>query len=535
MDLDKSLYKITLSDCETSPRISGNLIGSTFLCFIDVLILPGVMPLMHHHYQSQPHFQDYPSLLVQFSRYFDLSEKLVLSILQQVLNISNPHLLFRNDDLNIQILREFTIQTASGLPKLLQPILKSLRVRRLSQKRLNQITFRVLQTLCDYQIPLELNRFYSLLKKSLTHNYPGAENIGLSSLFFLRFLNPLILNFFLHDALLNTELYRENSTQVAKLIQSLANDTLEVPSGHDGCSPKKGRQNIKGFLARLSTSDRDPSYSPLPTSAPSVSSAYRFFQLISQEANSISQLFASIGSLAPDDLEIKWSQVIDASMQVVGLLSQHTPRSMDKFIFAIDSTFSTDSLTTFNSTSSSSSFTQKDLPLTEPNDSIESLASYHDPSVFNSPSSSQSMRSKTLVLCDPIDSIPEHLLLLSVPCSMPLEFPALFPSSEQIESWDNSMVLKWLEINKLAEAIPSFAEQGVRGYDLLHGSFRTPQFPDDIKDRFIDVYNQLQRNSLSVFNSTFRTPEEHIKALQAVIYKMMMILNSKTSLYQGNE
>lgn len=361
-----SFFEISFSASETFPRFSNDLIRIPFSSFIDLLILPGIMPLIHRHYASQPQYQDYPSLLVQLSRYFDLTEKLALVILQQTLNISNPHLLFRSDDINILFLKEFTNQTALGLPRLLEPILTSLRIRKFSPKSINQITFKLLHLLNDYQIPLELNRFYSLVNRTLSIKFPGMENVGLSSLFFLQYLYPLILNCFSHDTLFNSELYRENSTEVVKLIQALANGT-ELPFDHDGYSPKKCRQIIKRFLARLINDDWDSGYSPLSTSVPSVLSVYRFFRTISQEADVIKLSIASIGSLAPKDLDIKWSQFVDVSKQIACLISQQPPRSMDKSIYEMESEFSCGDLTFFSNTSATNSFSKNDLAPIEPN------------------------------------------------------------------------------------------------------------------------------------------------------------------------
>ena len=149
----------------------------------------------------------------------------IISVLTTELlkNYLLPHDLFRADHLYIRVLKEFMIQSLGNTLTLhLAPTITRLNAS-LSPHEIAECTTQLFKKLYDFRFPSETKAFFLTVASIITSRFPGHEQEGLSGIFFLRYLCPLVMTSPISFNIEPSGEYSKNSIQLAKLIQNLAN------------------------------------------------------------------------------------------------------------------------------------------------------------------------------------------------------------------------------------------------------------------------------------------------------------------------
>ena len=186
---------------------------------------------LEHNSDDSP---DILSLLVLFLRDQNLSSPFLEFIVEESLSsIKSPNEMFRIDHIFTRILREFVHQTLeTSLTNWLEPILSSLD-QDLIHSDIGTCATHLFKRLYQFRFPTETKSFFITLVSLINHRFPDQFRVGLSGIFFLRYLCPLILSSPTSFALLDTPRYQQNALQLVKIIHNIANGTVPPNSSPD--------------------------------------------------------------------------------------------------------------------------------------------------------------------------------------------------------------------------------------------------------------------------------------------------------------
>ena len=205
----------------------------TFQClFQDFLTHPHTLSMLLASLSSSPDsiiFQRFPQLLVRFS----LAPHCFPPILSELLRIhitplppSEPQLLFREDSIAVRTIREYFSQLFDPvLLPALKKCFRQLAEKKISDAKIPKKAFALLSALYTLEMPEELRLCCQIIVNVTSERFHSSSRHALTSLFFLRYLCPLILNEGTRQAA-NSQTYLSNAVRVVKMIQSLANGTL---------------------------------------------------------------------------------------------------------------------------------------------------------------------------------------------------------------------------------------------------------------------------------------------------------------------
>ncbi|MDP2436163.1 MAG: hypothetical protein Q8P67_10505, partial [archaeon] len=223
---------------------------------------------------------------------------------QSLAHVNEPQLLFRTDNMNTRFFREYISQIMT--PMLLQNSLLKLTLRSLSQEHLSAGQLSAAATdlliiLEEMHLPYELTWFCAIVSSFVAKKFPGFERFGVAGLFFLRYLSPLILQFFStydRDAECNSKIYQRNSLIVVKLIQTMANGTAEAMTANrnDVFFSKANFDRMQAFLAKTAHKDHPQLPLTFPNVIPAPSEFDEFFQLVMRHASLIHKAIRSHGA-----------------------------------------------------------------------------------------------------------------------------------------------------------------------------------------------------------------------------------------------
>ena len=134
-----------------------------------------------------------------------------------------PYEIFRTDHLYIRVLKELMIQSLGNtLPLHLSPVIAQLN-RMLTPHGIAECATALFKKLQHFRFPSETKAFFLTLASAILTRFPGHEKKGLSGMFFLRYLCPLIMTSPASFDVDPSVDYAPNGIQLAKLIQNLAN------------------------------------------------------------------------------------------------------------------------------------------------------------------------------------------------------------------------------------------------------------------------------------------------------------------------
>src|SRR3989338_7469562 len=296
-----------------------------------LVLTPGLFS--HFHSCVQPDaLPRYAFLLPRLAQQFHLSEGLLIPLLHQSLKeVRTPQELFRADDLNSRILREWATHLANpGLLPRLQKLMKSVDCQRLSSTQLSRKISQTLTVLTTQTQPPEFWFFFSLVTTEISRVFPGSECIGVSSLFFLRYFCPLIISFPTISGELDGSAYTSNRNKIAKALQQLSSSIADpVRATSTNLPSKKHFQVMQGFLCTLTTSAKPELQSGAPNPCLSASEITEFFQLVLECAPYYHKQLKVLDEKVEKSwiyLTLEWSAMTDC-------LLQFSPRSQSAFIF----------------------------------------------------------------------------------------------------------------------------------------------------------------------------------------------------------
>ena len=163
----------------------------------------------------------------------------------------SPHEIFRSDHLYIRILKEFVIQSlGTTLLDFLGDALSRLG-RPLTSLEIAECATQLFKKLHLFRFPCETKAVFLTIATSIAAKFPGHEWKGLSGIFFLRYLCPLIMNSPSAFDIEPSEEYSRNSIQLAKLIQNLANGCPVPPKPEFLLVSMENQSLMEEFLQRL--------------------------------------------------------------------------------------------------------------------------------------------------------------------------------------------------------------------------------------------------------------------------------------------
>ena len=204
------------------------------------------------------------SLLV---RYYNVSPGyLTFHINDCLMAAPTPQEMFRTDSISTRMLREFVTQVVS--PKLASHL--SLLVSSLSlplpPAATEMAATQLLRRLHQFRFSSEAKAFFVTLGSLIDSRFPGHEWVGISGVFFLRYLCPLILSSPSSFNAEDTPAYEKNCLTLVKALQNLANRTTSLDVTPEILMIRMEQQELMTtFLSRL-TSPTDLSGFKIPFS-----------------------------------------------------------------------------------------------------------------------------------------------------------------------------------------------------------------------------------------------------------------------------
>ena len=513
---------------------SADFVGSLVGRFINFLSVPGLVTLIHRAFShDNPLSTKYAYSLARIARYFDASGVVLRVVIQENLSrVSDPGLLFRTDDITTRILREYTSQIIGDrLLQRFKDVLITLVGPKLSTETIVAKAHQLLQILYDHPFSPEMRWLYEMIFNSISLTFPGFEHHAISGLFFLRYLNPMILKFPSSCMEVNDPgQCQHNSMSLIKVIQAVANGSCGSPRS----SSSSNQEKMRDFLSRLGTTEF-AGYVSLPSAIPSAAEVNEFFCILSRISGHVAESINSAGPRIPQETVDRWKDFSVEISVIAGHIYQQTPSSLYELTDRLSHPSMKLMLTSNQSRGSHSHRSRSfDGPKSKkhttsrinPKPKFQQAAIHSTIVEATKPAESVS-ESVTLVYGLPVASphISESLFLLtSFPDHLP-DLSLLSPSSVQVSSWDNDTVLRWLTINRLEGYIKQFEAENITGDDLVQGSLRFSSFDTQEINRFKTAYGLLLSHT-DVFDSTkFSTPEEHICALQMAVIKLAMLAN----------
>ena len=576
LDLVESFFSKMSS--ASAAGVPSDPVEQVFKRYLEIVCQPGVLLLVHKSLEPEgyrtPESDTYTWTFTRLCRYYEESERFVPVLLSQTLSeLSSHQLMFRADDLSTRILKEFVSQLAGGdYATALTPVLNKLKAHELSPSQLTAKAKMVLSVLRSTAPPRQLAWFCTMMCQSISSYFPGYEKFALAGLFFLRYLSPFIIGFCNQAPAHVAEVYQKNALQVAKLIQSLANNIYTAdakpPDKHSSFFSAKNKQRMSDFLNLLSTSSLGP-YFFLPDFYPQPSEIQEFVTILHGKSFAIRK---SMQGPHFDQVRAAWTKW---TMQVSSLLdglSGKTPTAQRAFLYPSATTPSRSliysksaedhlipSKSSLPSPAALSSSPSAGPSLSTPrilrSSSSDNLSSsppsssllLKTPKVFRIQKASVlSGRSRASPMLGPSESSASRShnprseaaagtaksplalnasLLRAVPLDTPEALPSLFPTSAQITVWENRNVVEWLQANGLDEVVGPFVEQFINGTQLLQGSFSLREVPAETAKRFTHVYTQLRATAHYNFDGhSFQTPEDQILALKSMLFKLASLM-----------
>src|SRR3989338_1032208 len=200
----------------------------------------------------------FPEYFTSFTRYYGSTREVLSNMIHDSLvQLTEPAHMFRGDHARVRILKEFISQTLGNtLITSLKPLVATLSAELLPEASIIERTAAILEKLYRFRFTLEFKSCYVTIGQEIAKRFPGCENVGLSGIFFLRYLCPLILNSPECFHAEPTVIYRTNSLWIVKLVQQIANSVRTDPSDLASAigSPLYTEHHVQicTFLARLS-------------------------------------------------------------------------------------------------------------------------------------------------------------------------------------------------------------------------------------------------------------------------------------------
>ena len=241
--------------------------------------------------ESPAAMKRFPEYFTSFTRYYGFTREVLSKVIyDSLVRLTEPAHMFRGDHARVRILREFTSQTLGNtLITFLKPLVAMLSAELLSEASIIESTEAILERLYRFRFPLEFKSGYITIGQEIAKKFPGYETMGVSGIFFLRYLCPLILNSPECFHAEPTVIYRTNSLRIVKLVQQIANsvrtDPSDLASAIDNSLQTKQHAQICAFLSRLSC-PIDESGIVVPasfltcTTMPSTESLLEFFTML---------------------------------------------------------------------------------------------------------------------------------------------------------------------------------------------------------------------------------------------------------------
>src|SRR3989338_3480449 len=279
--------------------------------FFNILEQPGVLRWLFndlHRFaqQSSSEMERFPELVTTICRFYNFSPILLNAVVHDsVAELSGPALMFRGDHLRTRVLREFISQSlGSTLTSYLEPLIKTLAVPPLSEAELSQTARLLIDRLLSFRFPSEFNAYLGAITETVSQKFPEMERIGISILFFLRYLFPLVLNLPEQFHLEMSPEYQTNTLRLIKRLQPLA--AGELPSDLFPFNTEPYKEALDAFFSRLSLPATIPRSFVLCTVAPPDAAVKDFFELVTRfSQSSIAQ--CGIASL-PATTREQWSR-----------------------------------------------------------------------------------------------------------------------------------------------------------------------------------------------------------------------------------
>lgn len=214
----------------------------TFLCSIEFAIDHGII--------SDTFLTDF----VLMTRVHQHSHHIITVLTEELLKTYHfPHEIFRADHMYIRILKEFVIQSLGKTLVLhLAPIITRLNLP-LTPYEIAECATQLLKRLSHFRFPSETKAFFLTLASIIGTRFAGHEWKGLSGIFFLRYLCPLVMTSPTSFHIEPSEEYAKNSIQLAKLIQNLANGLPSEASPEFLLISMENQHLIEEFLRRLAS------------------------------------------------------------------------------------------------------------------------------------------------------------------------------------------------------------------------------------------------------------------------------------------
>ena len=197
----------------------------------------------------------FPHRLTFLVRYYNASlEYLTFHINSCLVIASTPYEMFRTDSIHTRMLREFVTQAISpALASHLSLVVSSLSL----PLPLTAIEVAATQILCrlhQFRFSSEAKALFVTLGLLIDQKFPGSQRIGISGIFFLRYLCPLILSSPSSFAAESTEMYQKNSLQLVKILQNIANRTTTTNATPETLMVAMEQQELMtNFLSRLAS------------------------------------------------------------------------------------------------------------------------------------------------------------------------------------------------------------------------------------------------------------------------------------------
>ena len=251
-----------------SSTLSSSQIDSYLDCFFEFL---STIHRKRHFFVCLEHVSDidsdFLSLFVLILRYRNLSSPFLEFIVDEsVSSVKSPSEMFWIDHVFTHIMREFVHQTlGNSLADWLRHILCYLN-QEATPAEIGTCATRLFKRLYQFRFPTEAKSFFVTLASLINHRFPTQSPSGLSEIFFLRSLCPLIMTSPISFELPDTPTYHQNASQLTKIIHNIANGIVPTDVSSDMLLIHMEHQQLMtDFLARLA-SPTDTSGFPIPSS-----------------------------------------------------------------------------------------------------------------------------------------------------------------------------------------------------------------------------------------------------------------------------